>query len=84
MILQVVADAGQVFENVNPQRLENGSLTNAREFQDLRRVDCAGGQDDFPGRVGGLSWRRSIRGKLQRSIPLASFSSASNELENRT
>ncbi len=46
MVLQVLAHAGQVGHHGHAQRLELGRGADARELQELRRVDGATAQDD--------------------------------------
>ena len=49
VVLEVRADAGQVRHHVDPERLERGCVTDARELQQLRRVERAAREDDLTG-----------------------------------
>ena len=45
VVVQVLPDAGQVAEHVDAALLQQGAGADARQLQDLRRADGAGGQD---------------------------------------
>ena len=47
MVLEVVPDAGQVGHDRDPERLEVLRPADARQLEELRRVDRAAGQDDL-------------------------------------
>ena len=47
VVLQVLADAGQLVAHRHAGRLQHGSRADARQLQDVRRADGAGGQDDL-------------------------------------
>src|SRR5581483_6793491 len=53
VILEVLADAGQVVDRANADRLELPRVADARELQELRRVDRAAAEEDLPGPDGG-------------------------------
>jgi hypothetical protein len=54
MVLQVRADIGVGERDRNIQRLEEGGGADAGDLQQLRRIDRAGGEDDFAASAGGL------------------------------
>ncbi len=45
--MQVLSYAGQIMHHVNPDAAQMSRRTDAREEQDLRRVQCACRQDDL-------------------------------------
>jgi hypothetical protein len=49
VVLQVLADAGQVVHDVDAERLEVVRVADAGELQQLRRVDRAAAQDHLAG-----------------------------------
>ena len=49
VVLQVLAHTRQVLDDVNSVLLQNLTVTNAGDFQQLRGIDGAGGQDDLLG-----------------------------------
>ena len=48
MVLQVLADARPVRDDVDVESAQLGGRPHARELQELRRVDRAGGEDHLP------------------------------------
>src|SRR4029453_10572937 len=49
VVLQVLADAGQVLDDLDPERAELGRRSDARELEQLRRVDRPAAEPDPPG-----------------------------------
>jgi hypothetical protein len=47
MILQVLSDAGQVLDHLDPMPLEQRPVSNAGKLKELRRSDGACRHDDF-------------------------------------
>ena len=47
MVLQILADAGQRVHDLPAERGDDVRAADARQFQQLRRADRAGGQDDL-------------------------------------
>ena len=47
MVLQVLADTGQVVHHVDAERLERLGVADARELEQLRRVDRTAAEDDL-------------------------------------
>ena len=47
VVLQVLADARQVGDDLDPERAQLGRRADARELEQLRRVDRAAAQDDL-------------------------------------
>jgi hypothetical protein len=48
VILQIVSDARQVHDDRYIQGRQYIRVADSRELEDLRSVNCAGGNDDFP------------------------------------
>ena len=49
MVLQVLADSGEVVDDVDAERLELARVADARELEQLRRVDRAAAEDHLAG-----------------------------------
>jgi hypothetical protein len=49
VVLQTLADARQVMHGSNPNVPETLGRADARELQQVRRIDCPGGKDDLTG-----------------------------------
>src|SRR5829696_10274861 len=49
MVLEMGADAGQVRDDRDPERAQVVGWSDARELKELRRVECAAGQDHLAG-----------------------------------
>ena len=56
VVLQVLADAGELMHDVDAVLLQQGAGADARQLQDLRRADRAGGEDHLARRAELRCW----------------------------
>ncbi len=70
MVLVVLADAREVDERGDTGSLDHGGLADARELEEARTLDGAGGQDDLLGSRDGLAVGQSYSGRLVAAAAL--------------
>ena len=51
MVLQILADSGKVKDGFDPCVFQLLPVTDTRQHQQLRRIDCAAGQNNFAARL---------------------------------
>ncbi len=52
VILEILTDAAQILHDLDPEILQSRAIADAGQFEQLRRVDRTGAQDNFTARLG--------------------------------